>query len=1036
MIAPGLNPHQLPVDLDTIRPLTDETSLREGIAAFRDGRVIDLEFGDEQNVTALVEDKVDAQRYGVELFRDSAGKLVALCECEEERSVDANHQGQLCAHLVGALLAFSSNLPVSESTIDNFAEQAIADRAKRGRSEVETKHLRGEPYFGTWSAHSIGTTTSKLGQRYKVQLRSLTERINLCTCPDFANNQLSTCKHIEAVLHTLRKTDAARFEAAERVKPRPPASFLYLSWDGEDGPTIKLVVGERWGSVLAATLDPFFDTDNSFVGSIPSDFFRLQRALRDRPLEESDGEWPEEAQMVVGDDVLDYVRRVSAEAVTQRDGRQIRDQIESSGGHLPHLHAKLYPYQVEGVAFLASKGRALLADDMGLGKTMQAIAASLWMMERRDVRRTVIVCPASLKHQWAREIEKFTSFTDEDLQIVQGTRTARMVQYRQKAPFTIMNYELVLRDCSAINALLAPDLLIIDEAQRIKNWRTKTATAVKTLKSRYAFVLTGTPLENRLEDLYSLMQLVDPQVLGPLWRYLLDFHVSDERGKVLGYRNLSELRSRLNPVMLRRDRRLVRDQLPERIENQLDIPMTSRQAELHASALSAASMLFNLSKRRPLTPSETHRLLAALQSARMACDAAGLVDKVSKGSPKLDELRNLLEEVCVEGGRKVVVFSEWKAMLDMAMEVADGLALKHVCLHGGVPTAKRGALLDRFRDDDACQLFFSTDAGGVGLNLQSASVLINLEVPWNPAVLEQRIARVHRLGQSESVQIFKLVAEGSYEEHVASLVHGKQHLFDNVITPDGVGVDTLGLNKSMLAQLEEILGGEPTASPNEEVLEVPAEALPAPDLVETTSYTSSTDDADLNALVAGLQAALGPRLQRVLAALGGIIAVVDQVEDDMESKIDSLPGPAVALMDLRTLLSLQKLRTPLAGVELLHTETTPPPSPRDLLVARASQKLTAAEALLHNALETEGIELLSTAMCMVMAARIGADDIPPPLQRAPWLYTTVAQHDVAPEQVAIVGRALGLAMVPAVPSALVSMVLDDARRMVRELGAS
>ena len=984
-------------------------------------------------MTALVEDRVDAQRFSVELFRH-AGELVALCECEEESNNPAD-QGLLCAHMVGTLLAFSSHLPVSESAVDSFAEQAIADRAKRGRSEVVVKHLRGEPHFGTWSAHSIGTETSKLGHHYNVQIRSLTERINLCTCPDFANNQLATCKHIEAVLHTLRKTDAERFEAAAHGKTRPPASFLYLSWDGEDGPTIKLVVGERWGAVLAATLDPFFDTDNSFVGSMPSDFFSLQRALRDRPLEESDGEWPEEAQLIVGDDVLDYVRRVSAEAVTQRNGQLIRDQIESSGGHLPHLRAKLYPYQVEGVAFLAAKGRALLADDMGLGKTMQAIAASLWMMERRDVRRTVIVCPASLKHQWARELQRFTNFTEEDIQIVQGTRTARMVQYRQKARFTILNYELVLRDCSVVNALLAPDLLILDEAQRIKNWRTKTATAVKTLKSRYAFVLTGTPLENRLEDLYNLMQLVDPQVLGPLWRYLIDFHVSDERGKVLGYRNLSELRNRLNPVMLRRDRRLVRDQLPERIENQLDIPMTLRQTELHGSALSAASMLFNLSKRRPLTPSETHRLLAALQSARMACDAAGLVDKTSKGSPKLDELRNLLEEVCVEGGRKVVIFSEWKGMLDMAFEVADGLNLKYVCLHGGVPTAKRGALLDRFRDDDACQLFFSTDAGGVGLNLQSASVLINLDVPWNPAVLEQRIARVHRLGQSESVQIFKLVAEGSYEEHVARLVRGKQHLFDNVITPDGSGEDTLGLNKSMLAQLEEILGGEPAADLPEEGLEVPAEALPPTELAETMPLPSPTDDAELNALVAGLQAALGSRLQKVLAALGGIIAVVDRVEEGMEAKIESLPGPAVALMDLRTLLSLQRLRTPLAGVELLHSAPAPAPSPRELLIARASQKLTAAEALFQNALEAEGIELLSTAMCMVMAAKIGADEIPPPLQRAPWLYTTVAQHDVAPDEVAIVGRALGLSMVPDVPTALVSMVLDDARRMVREVGA-
>jgi len=144
----------------------------------------------------------------------------------------------------------------------------------------------------------------------------------------------------------------------------------------------------------------------------------------------------------------------------------------------------------------------------------------------------------------------------------QGPPPERGVQYRRDADFFILNYELVLRDRSVIIDTLKPDLVIMDEAQRIKNWRTKIASAVKTIPCRYAFVLTGTPLENRLEDLYSLMQVVDPKVLGPLWRYMVDFHLTDARGKVLGYRNLSVLRRRLAPVMLRRDRAIVSDQLP------------------------------------------------------------------------------------------------------------------------------------------------------------------------------------------------------------------------------------------------------------------------------------------------------------------------------------------------------------------------------------------------------------------------------------------------------------------------------------------
>jgi SNF2 family DNA or RNA helicase len=252
----------------------------------------------------------------------------------------------------------------------------------------------------------------------------------------------------------------------------------------------------------------------------------------------------------LGEDALGYVRQLAASVAHRLRTEQIRKQIGASGGHLPGVQARFYPYQVEGVAFLAANGRALLADDMGLGKTLQAIVAASWLQQHAEARRALVVCPASLKHQWVREIARFLG---QRAQVIQGSPDARGVQYRRGEGFTIINYELVLCDLSVINDTLCPDLLILDEAQRIKNWRTKIASAVKLIPTRYAFVLTGTPLENRLEDLYSLMQVVDARVLGPLWRYLADFHITDERGKVQGYRNLSELRRRLSPVMLRRD---------------------------------------------------------------------------------------------------------------------------------------------------------------------------------------------------------------------------------------------------------------------------------------------------------------------------------------------------------------------------------------------------------------------------------------------------------------------------------------------------
>jgi SNF2 family DNA or RNA helicase len=259
---------------------------------------------------------------------------------------------------------------------------------------------------------------------------------------------------------------------------------------------------------------------------------------------------------------------------------------------------------------------------------------------------------------------------------------------------------VVLRDLSLINETLSPDLLILGEAQRIKNWRTKIASATKLIPIRYAFVLTGTPLENRL--------------------------------------------------------------------------------------------------------------MAALQQARMACNAVGLVHKETEGAPKLDELASLLEDLCLQGRRKAVVFSQWTLMIEMVESRLRKLGLDYVRLHGGVPSAKRGELMDRFREDDAVQVFISTDAGGVGLNLQSTSVLINLDLPWNPVVLEQRIARIHCLGQSEKVQVILMISSEGYEGQVMQLVQGKQNLFDNVIDPeateDVVGVSAKLPDALMASLLEDSRG--------------------------------------------------------------------------------------------------------------------------------------------------------------------------------------------------------------------------------------
>src|SRR5262249_1902192 len=313
--------------------------------------------------------------------------------------------------------------------------------------------------------------------------------------------------------------------------------------------------------------------------------------------------------------------------------------------------------------------------------------------------------------------------------------------------YRLINYEVVLRDLEQLNAW-QPDLIVLDEAQRIKNWASKISRAVKKLRSRYAMVLTGTPLENKLEELYSIVQFVDDRRLGPAFQFLHDHRVIDDKGKLVGYRNLRSIREKLEPILLRRTRQEVLSQLPARTDSTVFVELAEAQRGPYTEQ---QTTLARLLAKKYLTEIDRRRILCCLANLRMLCDSTFLLDRATNVSPKLDEFAELMGELATEGGHKVVVFSQWELILRKAAGVLERLGIGYAVLHGGVPGKERRALMERFRDEPECKVFLSTDAGGTGLNLQAADTVINLEVPWNPAVLEQRIARVHRLGEHPPV---------------------------------------------------------------------------------------------------------------------------------------------------------------------------------------------------------------------------------------------------------------------------------------------
>jgi SNF2 family DNA or RNA helicase len=469
------------------------------------------------------------------------------------------------------------------------------------------------------------------------------------------------------------------------------------------------------------------------------------------------------------------------------------------------------PYQLDGIAFAAGAGRAVLADDMGLGKTIQAIGVAEFLAREAGISKVLVVCPASVKSQWRNEIERFCA---RDCQLISGTTASRGSQYANNRFFTVCNYEQVLRDILSIERVNW-DFIILDEGQRIKNWEAKTSRVIKGLRSRFALVLSGTPLENRLDDLYSVVQFIDDRRLGPAFRFYNRHRVVDEKGKVLGYKNLAELRANLQPVLLRRTRQSVRQQLPARTNEIVRITPTQEQFDLHQSHM---QVVRQITAKKFLTEMDLLRLQKHLLMCRMSADSTFLVDKHAPGySSKLEELDDLFDRLFSEEGRKVLLFSEWTTMLNLIEPLLKKRRLPFVRLDGSVPQKLRQGLVHEFQTDPRCRLFLTTNAGSTGLNLQAANTVINVDLPWNPAVLEQRIARAYRMGQKQPVQVFILITEDTLEERLLSTLSAKHDLALAALDAES-DVDHVKLESGMeelRLRLEVLLGARPESPLNE-----------------------------------------------------------------------------------------------------------------------------------------------------------------------------------------------------------------------------
>jgi len=676
-------------------------------------------------------------------------------------------------------------------------------RRQFGREQSFQLHNRGDqPLFSEFDV-----TNPQSQSTYRVHIRGARLGDNTCSCPDFLTNTLGTCKHIEFTLATLERRPGGTEELAAGF--HPDYSEVQLQYGARR--EVRFRPGSACPVKLARLSADFFGADGVLL---PEAFGRFETFLHEA------GNLEHEVRC--HSDVLAFIAEVrDAERRRQRVA-EVFPRGAKSAAFKNLLKFSLYDYQREGVLFAARAGRALLGDEMGLGKTMQGLGTAEVMARLFGVERVLVVCPTSLKHQWEREIQRFCS---RSVTVINGLRNRREPLYRTDSFFKVTNYDTVYRDLDLIQAW-GPDLVILDEAQRIKNWNTRTARSVKRIASPYALVLTGTPLENRLEELMSIVQFVDRFRLGPTFRLLHEHQIRDqEDGKVIGYRDLDRIGKTLEPILLRRHKDQVLDQLPERIDTNIFVPMTDLQRKYHHEAAEIVARIVSKWKTyHYLSEVDQQRLMIALQRMRMSCDNSYLVDHRTDHGRKAAEAAELLGEVFEQPGTKAVIFSQWLRMHELLVRRFKDRDWGHVVFHGSLSSGKRKEAIDRFREDPNCRAFLSTDSGGVGLNLQHANVVFNMDLPWNPAVLEQRVGRVHRLGQSQPVRVINFVAQASIEEGMLAVLKFKKSLFEGVL--DG-GEKEVFLGGSRLSKFMETVESA-TASIPETLLEDAEEALHEP----------------------------------------------------------------------------------------------------------------------------------------------------------------------------------------------------------------
>jgi hypothetical protein len=649
-------------------------------------------------------------------------------------------------------------------------------RRRRGRSEkFEITNLGDDPIFSRFLIK--GAT----GRTYEISLWHVKESIHHCSCPDFTSNGLGTCKHVEAVLHHLREAAPEALTAAEQGACRTPA-LVYLdtsvspprlrSFVGDGAPAgaealINRVFGKR-GLLAPKKVKEGIDTllaeaeaKGVLVAPAARDFATVLR--QEEELAEQQAKAAAELDALIAD-----LPRLKA--ALPADATAVQKAFASRLAGLPD-------WQLAGARHLVAQGRAFLADAPELDKIPQTLAACEFLRHTGRGNRFLLVCPSSRRTAWRAAV---TQYAGVEPRIVGGSTNDELARSETDSPYAIVSYNRLYRHLDRLRPTVW-SVLVLDEAQRVKTWPASTGQAIKSFRTPFAFVLSSTRLEQRPEAFFYTAQLLHPHLLGPAWSFLEEHVVRDGRGAVAQVKPATDAVVACGSRWLCRTPADLSAPLPGISAFELVVDVTQYQHRKLDPVL--RTLLAMARVNQAWSPFEREEVVRLLGSTRTVCSAPELIKAGLPGSPKLEEMRQLVEDLSCDWGKRVVILCREEPV---AAKVAARLELMEVTislLPAEETLKQRKALVTAFEKSTGPAVLVASDAALAGLSLaKAAQAVIHLDLPWSPVAVKQRVATYTPGDGTGPTVEFRLLCSGTPEQSAAQTIRKRPDYMASIVS--------------------------------------------------------------------------------------------------------------------------------------------------------------------------------------------------------------------------------------------------------------